>query len=150
MELGRQNSEPSRAGPSASFCPIVGFPSKVLALPSFEPSVVTKPGPYPPPGHRDESAIGPAPLAQVTASTSPPGTAEVEIGASRGGAHWAGQALRKTLGKLIGSDPGDEEEGVKWRKGVRSVQTWGRAGAKTQRYEKAWLLGITIADLAQG
>lgn len=52
-----------------------------------------------------------------------------------------GQALRKALGKLIGSepDPGDEEEGVKWRKGARSVQAWGGAGAKTQRYEKAWL-----------
>lgn len=52
-----------------------------------------------------------------------------------------GQALRKALGTLIRSEPGprDEEEDVKWRKGARSGQAWGRAGAETQRYEKAWL-----------
>ena len=43
------------AGPAPLFsAPIIGFPPKVLDLLSSELSVVAKPQPHLPPGHRDE------------------------------------------------------------------------------------------------
>lgn len=39
---------------------------------------------------------------------------------------------------------GDEDEGVKWRKGARLVQAGGRAGTKTQRHETVTTDLITI------
>lgn len=139
MELGRQNPELSRVGPSASFCSHRKFLTQGTCPPSPNPI-----------SHQDTEMSQPPSLSNPPrpqpARGSPLRAADIEPGASSGGAQGHTRPWGKSLEKQSDWNQilGDEEEGAKWRKWARSVQAGGKASAKTQRHETVTTDLITI------